>query len=875
MVATIAAGTAAGYYLAQSEYYLGGSEPPGNWIAAGDRMGIGAGATVERESFERLHAALGPDGKPLLTNGGRLDRVPGYDITFSAPKSVSVLWALSDPDLRAKIEAAQQKAVEAAIALLERNAAWSRRGRGGIRSERVELTAAAFMHGEARPAPHEDGSVFGDPQLHTHAVILNLARREDGTVGALDGRRLFAWKMAAGAAYHLELASGLQALGLSIRDIGKNGVFKIAGVDEALCRYFSARRGEVEALLDEAGTQSAAAPALAASIAKTSRSAKTIQPSIDRHALWRERAASRGVEVERLAVNVLQVDNASADIVERPAPPQRPLAEIAAELTRHQSYFDRRQLIAAVATGLVGSGAGAADAEREADRLVASGDLVELRPDAIGERRYSTPEMIRIEREVLDLSMRLAAAPALSQATERLRNLAEGHGLSEEQTEAVLSVARQGRVAVMEGAAGSGKTTTLRPLVEACRAAGLTVIGSATAWRIANQLGADLGIVSRATDSWIARRQTGTRFADRNTVLIVDEAGQLSSRQMHALLAEAESSGARLILVGDRRQLQPVGAGGALSIVARAVEVAEVRRVVRQREKWARSAVMALMDGRTGSALRAYERKGLLHYANSARKAVEVMIDAAEEASFADSGQMPLLLGRTNAEVRRINGEVRRRRRERGLLRGEDMAMSAVTPSGHSHDLPLAAGDHIRFLVRNDRLGVVNGSTATLTAIEPNDDAVRLTARIGDREVTFDASELADAAGRLRLGHAYASTFYGAQGLTSERAFVLLDPLADRHDAYVALSRTRGETRIFVDRTAVDAAMREGRQLSRRVAAPEQSDADRTKWLGRQLSRSAIKGTTLDLAVGDKGSAGRNRELQPRTGRMLDVLAER
>src|SRR5690606_15763686 len=155
------------------------------------------------------------------------------------------------------------------------------------------------------------------------------------------------------------------------------------------------------------------------------------------------------------------------------------------------------------------------------------------------------------------------------------------------------------------------------------------------------------------------------------------------------------------------------------------------------------------------------------------------------------------------------------------------------TPSGHGHDLHLAAGDHIRFLARNDRLGVVNGSTATLTVLQLKDDAVRLTARLGDREATFEAAEIADAAGRLQLGHAYASTFYGAQGLTSEQAFVLLDPFADRHDAYVALSRSRGETRIFVDRTAIDAAMRESRQLSRRTAAPEKDDANRTKWLGR------------------------------------------
>jgi conjugative relaxase-like TrwC/TraI family protein len=850
MVATIAAGTTAGYYLSQSEYYVGGSEPPGTWIAADAGFGMGAGDEVRRDSFERLHSGLGLEGQILLTNGGRVDRVPGYDITFSAPKSVSVLWALGDDSLRHAIDAAQQEAVAAAVALVERNAAFSRRGKGGTRSEPVRLTVAAFRHGEARPALHEDGTVFGDPQLHTHAVILNLARRADGTVGTLDGRRLFTWKMAAGAAYHLELASRLQRLGFSLADIGRNGTFEVEGVEKRLCAYFSARRGEVEALLEEAGTASAAAPALAAAIAKTSRAAKTEAAAMDRHQLWKDRAKTFGPELRQLVEAVERADERSAerDLLNRERKRDRaPAAEVVAELLEHQSFFDRRHLIAALASAAVGTGLMADHAEAEADWMLGEGELVELRPDPAGERRFSTPGMIAIERGVQAMATRLAALPGPAFDTGLLARLLEENAVSEEQRTAALAVASGGRIAVMEGTAGSGKSTTLRPLVEALKAAGLTVGGSATAWRIARQLGEDLGIESRATDSWIARRDAGRPFADRNTVLIVDEAGQLSSRQMHALLCEAERSGAKLVLVGDRRQLQPVGAGGALTIVSRAVEVAEVHRVVRQRETWMRGAIMALAEGRTGTALAAIERKGLIRYGETSAGTVAVMADAVDEARLRGDGQAPLLLARTNAQVRRINDEVRKRRRERGFLHGEEIVVPAVTSSGQAHELRLCAGDEIRFLVRNDRLGVVNGTAARILDITVEAGAPTVAAQVGEREISFAPLDLSDGSGRTRLAHAYATTFYSAQGLTCENALVLLDPVCDRHDTYVALSRARGRTEIFVDRSSVDLAIRSDEPLSRRATLAELDDAKRTKWLGRQLSRSAVKGTTLDL----------------------------
>lgn len=848
MVATIAAGTSAGYYVAQSEYYLGGSEPPGTWIASGAGFGIINGATVERELFERLHAATDADGKTLLSNGGkRLDRVPGYDVTFSAPKSVSVVWALGDEELRGRIETVQADAVKAAVHILESNAAFSRRGRNGLQSEAVRLSIAAFQHGEARPTEHSDGRVFADPQLHTHAVILNLARRADGTVGTLDGRRLFAWKMAAGAAYHLALASGLQKLGFGITDVGKNGTFEIAGVDAGLAEYFSARRAEVEAALGESGLTSAAAPALAGAITRASREAKQTPKDTDRFRFWREIADERGRQAGRLVEAALHARIADLEgDAERDRKILDRLRMVPDQLTQSESVFERRQLVAAVASALVGSGVSVERAEQTVETLIEDGSVVALGTDAIGEMRYSTPQMIRIEREILAMAQSLAVRSMLAPDRDLVQRLVSDNALNSEQAEAVAAASSANAVAVIEGMAGSGKTTSLRPVVEAHRAAGYRVIGSATAWRIAHQLRDDLGIEAKATDAWLA----GRPFLDNKTLLVVDEAGQLSSRQMHVVLSHVERAGAKLVLVGDRRQLQPIGAGGALSIVARATDFVRVDQVVRQREEWARTATMALAAGKAADALSAYAERGHVHLHTGQKDAVQAMVEAWERSALDSQAGTGLLLARTNGQVREINAAIRSRLREAGTLREPDVVIDAVSSSGQSYRLDLAVGDEIRFLVRNDGLEVINGTTAIVTTLRQGaDGTLSIGARIGSRDVSFTPSDLADENGKARLGHAYASTIYGAQGLTADRTFVLLDPACDRHDAYVGLSRARDRTEIFTDRKLIDAGIRAERPLSQRAGMAEPDIAERLAWLAGRLSRAGIKGTTLDLLL--------------------------
>lgn len=167
--------------------------------------------------------------------------MPAFDITLSAPRSVSLIWALGDDRIREAIEAAHARAVRHTLDLLEREAALARRGRDGARIEKVALSAACFRNGESRPAEHADGTIFADPNLHAHCVVLNLATRGDGSVGALHSTILRDWKMAAGVAYHAALAAGVMKAGLAIDRIGRNGVFEIAGVGDDAIGYFSAR----------------------------------------------------------------------------------------------------------------------------------------------------------------------------------------------------------------------------------------------------------------------------------------------------------------------------------------------------------------------------------------------------------------------------------------------------------------------------------------------------------------------------------------------------------------------------------------------------------------------------------------------------------
>lgn len=874
MVATWNPAAASSYYLRGAEYYLGGVEPAGHWYAPAGDFGLEDGAEVERVTFERLYAGLGVDGRPLLSQGSRTDRVPAFDVTFSAPRSVAEAWAFANPDLKAAIEAAQERSVRSALRVVEREAIWARRGKGGLMLEPVALSAALFRHGESRPAEHDDGRIFGDPNLHTHAVVFNLAIRADGSIGAIHSKILRDWKMAAGAQYHAALAHELGSLGFAIDRVGYNGVFELAGVSDELIRYFSARRREIEEELAEHQTTSRSAAALASAITRATREAKSEAGARSREEVWAEAAASRGISIEsftddlRQQNRLLDLEAAERLLAER-------LSALPRELTETRSVVERRDLIRAVAAALVGTGLPAERTDCEVDRLLRDGAVIEIGRDPIGLPRYSTPELVAVERQVIEIARDLAADAGKGIDRDALIVRCNETGLSPEQRDAALAAAGSQAIAIIEGAPGSGKTTTLAPLVFAYRDAGYRVVGAASAWRIARMLQTDLGIEARATASWLEKIRRGHHVLDRNTVLIVDEAGLLSSRDMHAILSAVRQARAKLILVGDRGQLQAIGAGPGLDLISRAVEATRVETIVRQHDAWARDAVRDFGTGEAGRALDAFAERGQLVEATGAKAAITAIVDRWETARDADPDTSILLLAKTNAQVAAISREVRGRLKDKGVIRGPEIEVATVTPSGHASQLTLATGDAIRFLVRNDELGVVNGSTGTITKVieheptAPGGRSIQIEAITGGRLVVFDPAVLADEKGRVRLGWGYASSIYGSQGLTVDRTLVLADPTLDRHDIYVAASRARIETTLVVDTVAIDRHLLADRPLDRQTPDAVPSALERLAWLAGRLSRSSVKLSTVAVIEADREqaksrtpNASRRRELE-------------
>jgi ATP-dependent exoDNAse (exonuclease V) alpha subunit len=514
---------------------------------------------------------------------------------------------------------------------------------------------------------------------------------------------------------------------------------------------------------------------------------------------------------------------------------------------------------------LVGTGVDADRVEQEADRLIADGRVVELGQDGLQQPAYSTPELIAIERELVALAERLVEERRAAPDPDDVVQICRDHGLSAEQTQAAVMATTSAAIAVVEGAAGSGKTTTLAAIVAAYsgRSDAVTphtkrwrIIGSATAWKIAREL-QTLGIEAKATDAWLAR--TKEPFLDSNTVLVVDEAGLLSSRQMHAILSKAADAGAKVILVGDREQLQAIGAGPGLSIVANFTQTARIETIVRQREAWMRAAVIDFAKGRAQDGLQAFETRGLLTLTVGEKATVQRILDAWEDTQRVVSNPSVLLIAKTNTQVRALNDEARVRFRRDGRIIGDDVAVAAVTPSGHGQTLNFAVGDRIRFLVRHDELIVINGTTATITHIDDRKTSdPTLHVQIDGRLAQFRVSELADEHGRVRLGHAYSTTIYGAQGLTTDQAFVWASPSMTRHDAYVAFSRARDHLEIFADTREIDAQVRLDLPLSERLRA-EIAPERRLDWLAGRLSRLHVKTCTLDPML-DRATRAQERE---------------
>lgn len=900
--------------LESAQYFLADSNLSAFWLAGDARLGVQAGAPLDPAHFERLFDGRDENGQSLLLqNPGLKKRVSAYELSVGVSKSISAAWALASPQDRAAIEQAFRKSLNAVSDQVSRNA-FARLGHNGKVFVPVvpSPNIGCFIQPDTRPVLQADGALVIQPQLHAHLVIPNLvaiqpreltlsernrAPNAQGATGeiplryltrSLDGQPLYHGAKSWGALQHLALATELQKLGYRIGEIGKNGTFEIVppsherDADQRLRHFWSARRKEIENELSKAGLTTAESPALAAKAAVKTRHAK-IATSEDTFARWRREAEGLGVNVERYTENRREL--------EMPVPGLRDsaiairMADIPRRLTEFEATFDHHDLIREVASALVGTGVEVSRVDEEIAKLSESGAIVEIgRTER--ERIFSTQEMIRLEREVVEASARFAVKPWHPIDRNRLVDFCLSANLSDEQTAAVLGVANRRSIDFIEGRAGTGKTTTLQPL---CRALenNFRIIATGVSWRTARMLEDELSgpdprshVEARALDSWLALGKAGGHFCDGRTLLLVDESSQIGVRAMHNLLTEAERAGTCILFLGDRAQTLAISAGSGIALVARTVEAAEISKVVRQSDPQLRLVVEQLARGDVVTALETMADRDCIIEADGQAATVKIAVDNLFAQRAAAPEKSHLLICKSNATRLALDSEVRRRLRAEGLLTGEEFAVDAVIPSGRAYRLSLARGDRIRFGIRCDISDhrVINGTIGTISDIVAEEDGHALiAAEVDGRQLLFSSREIVDDRGRVRLATDYASTIWSSQGLTSHSATIVTDAAFDRRDIYVALSRAKQQSTLCVDLRALNFAIRAETGFDR--SADDITVEERREHLVRQMSRWRTKTSTLDFvsdwsALESKEHLRDERAVTNRRARSLQAEAE-
>ncbi len=790
----------AAYYeqLAQDDYYQVGLEPAGRWFGglADDLFLFG---DVKKGQLGSMFQGLHPlTGEALSRNAGQ-EHKAGWDLTFSAPKSVSVVWAVADDEERTLFASAHDEAVVVAMAYLQKRA-FSSRDRLGV-SKVDNVLASVFQHGSSREL---------DPQIHSHVLVANLASRGDDTFSAIDFDSRY--KMAAGAVYRAELAFRLVQAGYQVELDQKS--FRLTGVDKSACDQFSKRRNQILECLQATGHVGAKAAGIAA---LATRKAKVAVARFGLHEAWRKEAAELGfVGVSMIKKRVPPKVASQADM---------DIDSILTKLTEASSTVTIMQLEAAIATAAQGQLC-AAQIERLIESTLAERlcdpsklGLIELQDNEQRQRRstirYTTREMLDLEVDIL--------AKAVSRQNETQHSvgyveaLADFPSLSTEQLIALSHITEKaGGVKVVQGLAGTGKSYLLRAAKVGWERAGCTVFGAALSGKAADSLEQGSGIASQTLHSFLTELDKGQRTLKSKDVVVLDEAAMIGSRHMGRLLSYIHAAAAKAVLVGDSMQLQPIDAGGIFRALSQNLGHAKLEHIRRQEKLADRQMVHDVIAGQTSGVVANMKERGLLHV-HSNVEVFNQMVAMWDELRDTANPSETIMLAGTRADVRKLNQLARERLKVQRCLRSE------VTVPTENGERQFSIGDRVVF-TRNSRwIGVKNGQTGTLVDW-------RIDER-GDIQLTVQADSggsVSFAMGKYNhLDHGYALSVHKSQGQTVDNALVMLsESMTDREWAYVATSRHRKELRVFAVREQMEMLAPLLHRSRQKDIAPDYSPVD-------------------------------------------------
>jgi conjugative relaxase-like TrwC/TraI family protein len=798
------------YYLAlaRDDYYLKGGEPPGRWLGEG-AVQLGLTGAVESQAFKHLLQGFSADGRdPLIQGAGSPKHQPGWDLTFSCPKSVSAVWSQADGDVRQAIQEAQAAAVRGALDYLQDAAAYTRRGKGGLTREPTKLVVATFDHGTSRAQ---------DPQLHTHCLVLNVGVREDGTTGTILSEPFYRHKLAAGAVYRAELSDQLEKrLGVVLER--ERSWFEVKGVPERLIEEFSKRRQQVEKALAERGAEGAKA---AAKLTLATRQAKEHLPRSELLAAWQDVGRAHGFTAGEVNGLLLKQGHRQ-DLAGRVSGCIRAAVE---RITRHESHFPERELIRHAAEEAQAMGVAASVLRHKVKEELSRSPEIVCLGRVKGEIHYTTREMLALEEKLLGEVEALKALPSRPVGEKTISSV-KGR-LSDEQKQALRHVTQStGSIQVVSGMAGTGKTSMLRAAREAFEREGYEVVGACLSGKAVQGLEDGAGIKSSTLAKLIGlpefgyrgdlekglrqtagdcARQVGRAALGKKTwqterirlgpktVLVVDEAGMVGTRQMQRLTEKVLAAGARLVLVGDEKQLQAIDAGGPFASIGARLGRATLTDIQRQREPWAREAVKQIAHGHGRQALQEYARRGLVAVADDRNGAMHALVRSWKRMG-ANNPRDHLILASTNMEATVLNRMAQVERTLAGALGKRGLSVAGSD---------FHRGDRILFTRNSKRYGVENGCLGSVVGVDTAHQILTVKLDKG-KTVMIPVKDYE----HLKLG--YAVTTHKSQGATTENAYVLLGgPTQDRELSYVQASRARGTTRFFLDKLDAGEDLRE------------------------------------------------------------------
>jgi conjugative relaxase-like TrwC/TraI family protein len=823
------------------DYYLPIGEAAGEWWGAGtDALGL-SGAGTRGQMAALLDGRDPQTGEPLGQRP-RPDGVRAFDLTFSAPKTVSVLLGLLGGQAERAGLAAHDAAVRAALGVLEERAT-TRAGKNGVeRLDTAGLTVLLVRHRTSRAL---------DPQLHTHALVFAKVQGPDGRWRALDARIVFRAQRTFGAVYQSALRSELtRALGVQWGEVSK-GQAEIKDLAE-LVDVFSTRREQIdvrfaEKLADWRAAHPDREPSAGECSMLRKHAAVESRPAKDRarmadelRAEWLDTAREHGWDARRVRDTVLGRQPM------RELSPAAARGEAAAittaavkKLASSRSVWSLEQLEREIAFRLpTDLGCSAKQQARAIEQLAndaADGLCIDLADLAVapaararglladaGLERYTTRELLEQEQRIARWFERAAAdagRPASDEQVGRgLAKLAVRDGtapaLDPQQARAAALAAGTQRAVVIVGPAGAGKTTTLQVAVEALRDEGRRVVGLAPTAVAAKRLGEATGVPCENVARYLAQyddpdRRRHELILRPGDTLLIDEAAMLSTPDYERLLAVADRDGLRLVLVGDPRQLAAVGRGGMFDHARHLLPSVELDEIHRFHSDWEAAASLALRAG-DPAAIDIYEAHSRVRYGTAAEMTEAMLTDwwHAWQHNESHAFSAP-----TNEQVRYLNARAQETRLAAGELQAGGRALrnahdelittgDVVATRQNAPQLRLPDGDHVR-----------NRDTWTVTNVAP-DGELTLRSHAGAQV----AIPVAYAKQHVEL--AYFRTAHGVQGVTERIGGTLIDETAGLRCVYVGMTRGRHSNTAYV----ITEPDQDGREVLERALRRDRAD---------------------------------------------------